>query len=380
MEERSTRARKWLYSYIALVLLAALIGGIAGSFIFSSYLARKGPIQYRPSPGGEKEPVRIVYPEEKNPNIISAVAEKNIPSVVSITTVQVERDALFRATEVRGVGSGVIVSPDGYILTNDHVIGRNPREITVLFENGDEMAAEVLWQDSGLDLALVRVNATGLPSAELGDSDSLKVGEVAVAIGSPLGLRFQRTVTSGIISALNRTILVPADDEEIVMEDLIQTDASINPGNSGGPLLNARGQVIGINTIKASGAEAIGFAVPINIAKPVIRQIIEKGTFRPMYLGIDGFDKEIAGYYNSDVDIKKGIYVIRVHPNSPAQEAGIGEGDIILEMDGKEVNTLIKMRNILYSIDKPRPVDVKIKRDGKIIKVKVNLRHRPQGY
>ena len=292
------------------------------------------PVEYQRREEGQR-PERIVYPEGENPGIVRAVAEKNIQAVVSIITVEIRRDEMFNPTEERGVGSGVIVEPNGYILTNDHVVGKNAREINVLFENGQQMPAVVLWQDSALDLALIRVDATGLPYAELGDSDRVSVGDIAVAIGSPLGLRFQRTVTSGVISALNRSLMVGPEGEEVIMEDLIQTDASINPGNSGGPLLNARGQVIGINSAKASEAEGIGFAVPINIAKPIIKQVVEKGFFRPMYLGIDGYDREIAGYHNSDIDIQKGIYVIRVHNNTPASAAGIREGDIILELDGQ---------------------------------------------
>jgi len=376
-DENPARGRRRFYSYLIIALVAAVIGGIAGSSVFSSLVQHRS-IQYRETP--EENPVKIVYPEEKEPGVVRAIAEKNISSVVSITTVEIERDEIFSTTETRGVGSGVILRTNGYILTNDHVVGKNPREIIVLFENGNQLPAEILWQDTSLDLALIKVETSGLPYVELGDSDTVRVGDIAVAIGSPLGLRFQRTVTSGIISALNRTILVPGDGDEAIMEDLIQTDASINPGNSGGPLLNSRGQVIGVNTIKASEAEAIGFAVPINIAKPVINQIVEKGTFRPMYLGIDGFDKEIAGYYNSDVDIQKGIYVMKVHPNSPAQQAGVREGDIILEMDGQEVNTLIKMRSILYSIDEERTINIKLKRDGKTLIRKVKLRLRPQGY
>jgi S1-C subfamily serine protease len=242
------------------------------------------------------------------------------------------------------------------------------------------MPAVVLWQDSALDLALIRVDATGLPYAELGDSDRVSVGDIAVAIGSPLGLRFQRTVTSGVISALNRSLMVGSEGEEVIMEDLIQTDASINPGNSGGPLLNSRGQVIGINSAKASEAEGIGFAVPINIAKPIIKQVVEKGSFRPMYLGIDGYDREIAGYHNSDIDIQKGIYVIRVHNNTPASAAGIREGDIILELDGQPLDSMIKMRSILFGMDRPKKVSILIKRDGKTITKQVEPAPRPEGY
>ena len=160
-----------------------------------------------------------------------------------------------------------------------------------------------------------------------------------------------------MVSALNRSLTVGAQSEEVIMEDLIQTDASINPGNSGGPLLNARGQVIGINSAKASDAEGIGFAVPINIAKPIIKQVVEKGYFRPMYLGIDGYDREIAGYYNTDIDIQNGIYVVKVHKNTPASDAGIRKG-YYPELTGAD--SMVKMRSVLFSMTVPK-VDISIK-------------------
>lgn len=368
-----------LYPYLMVAVIAGAVGGAVGGTLSDSARVQQRPIQYQRQED-TREPTRIVYPEGESPGIVRAAAEKNIPAVVSIVTTEIKRDEIFSPVEERGVGSGVIVKSDGYILTNDHVVGKNPREINVLFENGQEMTAEVLWQDFALDLALIKVNATGLPHAELGDSEQVKVGDVAIAIGSPLGLRFQRTVTSGVISALDRSLLVASGIQEAIMEDLIQTDASINPGNSGGPLLNAEGQVIGINSAKASDAEGIGFAIPINIAKPIIKQVVEKGYFRPMYLGIEGYDREIAGYYNTDIDIQNGIYVIRVHRNTPADAAGIREGDIILELDGQALNTMVKLRSVLFALDGPGPVRLEIKRDGEVIEKEVELAPRPENF
>ncbi|MDD4706749.1 MAG: trypsin-like peptidase domain-containing protein [Firmicutes bacterium] len=365
-----------LYPYIIVALIAGAVGGTIGG---TSGRVQQRPIQYERQGDGQQSD-RIVYPKGESPGIVRAVAEKNIETVVSIVTVEIKRDEIFNPTEVRGIGSGVIVQSDGYILTNDHVVGNKAREINVLFENGQEMSAVVLWQDAALDLAIIRVDAVGLPKAELGDSDEVAIGDIAIAIGSPLGLRFQRTVTSGVVSALNRSLTVGSEAQEVIMEDLLQTDASINPGNSGGPLLNARGQVIGINSAKASDAEGIGFAVPINIAKPIIKQVVEKGYFRPMYLGIDGYDREIAGYYNTDIDIQNGIYVVKVHKNTPASDAGIREGDIILELDGQPVDSMVKMRSILFGIDRPGKVDISLKRDGRVINKKVALTLRPEGF
>ncbi|MGI6702575.1 MAG: S1C family serine protease [Clostridia bacterium] len=368
-----------LYPYILVAVVAGAVGGVTAGNLQDSGRVQQRPIQYHRQEDGQNSG-RIVYPEGEKPGIVRAVAEKNIATVVSIVTMEIKRDEIFNPTEVRGIGSGVIIQSDGYILTNDHVVGTKAREINVLFENGQEMAAVVLWQDPALDLAIIKVDAAGLPQAELGDSNEVAVGDIAIAIGSPLGLRFQRTVTSGVVSALNRSLTVGAQSEEVIMEDLIQTDASINPGNSGGPLLNARGQVIGINSAKASDAEGIGFAVPINIAKPIIKQVVEKGYFRPMYLGIDGYDREIAGYYNTDIDIQNGIYVVKVHKNTPASDAGIREGDIILELDGQRLDSMVKMRSVLFSMDRPGKVDISIKRDGRVITRQVELTLRPEGF
>lgn len=180
--------------------------------------------------------------------------------------------------------------------------------------------------------------------APLGDSKGVRIGEDAIAIGNPLGLTFQRTVTAGIISAVNRTIEI---EEGILMEDLIQTDASINPGNSGGPLVNINGEVIAVNTVKVSTAEGIGFAVPINIVKPVIKSIIDTGDFKAPVMGIKGLDRELASLYNYKVT--EGIYIIEAPPQGPAGRAGIKEGDIIPAINNKTINTLLELKEELYN-------------------------------
>ena len=361
-------------------LLVALIAGAAGR-AGSNSLGQTGDTAKAcrvPAAGGRAAARKIVYPEGENPGIVRAVAEKNIQAVVSIITVEIRRDEMFNPTEERGVGSGVIVEPNGYILTNDHVVGKNAREINVLFENGQQMPAVVLWQDSALDLALIRVDATGLPYAELGDSDRVSVGDIAVAIGSPLGLRFQRTVTSGDKRA--KPVADGRTRRGRGNNGGLDSDRRIHKPGQQRRAAERQGPGIGINSAKASEAEGIGFAVPINIAKPIIKQVVEKGFFRPMYLGIDGYDREIAGYHNSDIDIQKGIYVIRVHNNTPASAAGIREGDIILELDGQPLDSMIKMRSILFGMDRPKKVSVLIKRDGKTITKQVEPAPRPEGY
>src|SRR5690606_30266415 len=203
----------------------------------------------------------------------------------------------------------------------------NAKNIKVLFNNGDKKEAKVLWYDSLLDLAVVKVDATGLPVAKLGDSDDLIIGETVIAIGNPLGLEFQSTVTSGIISGLNRTITVGNN----VIEDLIQTDASINPGNSGGPLLNAKGEVIGINTAKITSAEGLGFAIPINTVKPVIEQIVKTGDYKTVYMGILGIEVELyERQLGVDLAVDEGVVIIKVEDSSPADKAGLMNGDVLI--------------------------------------------------
>ena len=281
--------------------------------------------------------------------VIAIVAKKLSPTVVGISTRQVSKDNIFSQEEVLdGVGSGVIVHSDGYILTNDHVAG-GADQINVILQNGDELEGEVKWTDPSLDLAIVKVDVKGLPAAELGDSEQLLVGETVVAIGTPLGLQFQHTVTSGIISALDRLVKVPTDLGRNFMEDLIQTDASINPGNSGGPLINIDGKVIGINTLKVTSAEGIGFAIPINVAKPVIDHFVREGEYTTPYIGIVGLDRIIAKYYMQDGDLKEGVYVVDIDPRGPAYRAGIRVDDIITRIDDIEVNKMINLRTAIYS-------------------------------
>jgi len=283
--------------------------------------------------------------------VAQAVAKKATAGVVGIMVERVSESNLFKSnndTEI-GMGSGVVVSEDGYILTNNHVAGGKSRRIIVSFADGRNVDGVVVWADPVLDLAVVKVNLTGLIPLALGDATKLAVGEPAIAIGNPLGLEFQRTVTSGIISALNRTIRIETENGVNYMEDLIQTDASINPGNSGGPLLNSRAEVIGINTVKVSSAEAMGFAIPINIAKPIIEKLVTTGEFTEPYLGFFAYDKEVLKYMFGDEAIQMGLYVAHVDPNGPAYRAGIREGCLIKQVDGIDITTMLQLRTYIYS-------------------------------
>jgi len=360
--------------FLATALVGAVIGGLIVAAIVPSYLYDRmlSAQQDGIAPSGQQ----LVIQPSPEMNVAAAVAQKVTPAVVRISTVTVERDLFFGKRSYEGVGSGVIIDPKGYILTNAHVVGEHPEELTVFFKDGKELDGTVLWQDSLLDLAVVKVEAIGLPAAELGDSDSLIVGEISIAIGNPLGMRFERTVTQGIVSGLNRSIMV---EQGSVMEDLIQTDAAINPGNSGGPLINGRGQVIGINTVKAS-AEGLGFAIPINITKPIIRKLIDTGEFIPTYMGITPLDSEMLGYYAINIEIQKGIYIYNIMKGAPAASAGLQAGDVITHINGTEVNTLIKFKSVLYGLNPGDTISVRYLRGNTEYNADIKLAEMPEEY
>ncbi|MGI6108577.1 MAG: S1C family serine protease [Eubacteriaceae bacterium] len=297
---------------------------------------------------------------------VEAVAQIVPQSVVGVYTVGTETTSNAfgqnSSQQYSATGSGFIVTTDGYIVTNQHVVTDNPSSITVSLADDSEYDAKVVWSDSSLDLAVLKINASGLQAVTLGDSSTCKVGETVIAIGNPLGLDYSRSVTSGIISALNRSLVV---DNNLVAEDLIQTDAAINSGNSGGPLVNGSGEVIGINTYKASQGEGMGFALPINIIKPILNDIIETGSFNPVSIGISGYDKEVAKYMvSTDTDLKAGIYISSVTANSPASKAGLQKGDIILKADGTEVNTMLALKEIIYTKHSGDKISITYSRNG----------------
>lgn len=358
--------------FVFFIIVFMLFSAACGTII--RRLAPQRPYQYEmPLPEERPSPVR----EQAHGGTIARAAERMNPSVVGISTLAAEQRPNFQGTQtISGVGSGVIVHESGFILTNDHVVG-NAHRITVILQNGDELAGEVLWSDPTLDLAMIKINGTQLPAATLGDSRGLVVGEPAIAIGTPLGLQFQHTVTAGIISALNRTVQVPTGRGENFMEDLIQTDASINPGNSGGPLLNLDGQVIGINTVKVISAEGIGFAIPIDVAKPIIGHFIERGTYETPYIGIVGFDREIAGYLKQRNVQTEGVYVINIDPRGPGYHSGIRVDDIILQAGGRRVTKMLELRMAVYAHQVGDIIEVTVLRGGREHIFQMTLARQP---
>jgi serine protease Do len=305
---------------------------------------------------------------------IPAAVDRVSPAVVGLAVTEVQ-PAEAGGETVEGLGTGVFVDPRGYILTNNHVAG-TARQIDVVTSDGSRRAGKLVWTDKALDLAVVKAEGGPYPSVQFGSSQSLRVGDTVVAIGTPLTLNFQHTVTSGIVSALRRTLKVPTDDGMSFMEELIQTDAPINPGNSGGPLCDLGGRVVGINTLKVTEAEGIGFAIPIEVAQPIVSMIQRDGTYTTPYLGLYAIDAEIARYYGQ-AGITSGILIIQVDSAGPSGKAGIRKGDLITHMDGKPINTVLQMRQIIYSHKPGEKVAVHWERDGKAGDVTVTLTKKP---
>lgn len=292
----------------------------------------------------------------------NAVAKKSLDSVVGITTVGVQENMFFQGRVVEGVGSGVVVSKDGYILTNAHVVQDGKAEkIEVLLTNGKKSSAKLLWYDTTLDLAVIKTDLTGLKPVEMGDSDKVQIGDKAIAIGNPLGLDLQSTLTSGYISGKDRTITL---QNGLQMDGLMQTDAAINSGNSGGGLFDQEGKLIGINTAKAS-AEGIGFTIPINVAKTIVDNIVSGGSFEGVKLGISGVDvKTFQQATGQKLSIDKGIYVVEVVRESSAQKAGVTRGDIITKVNGKEINTMSSLKKALLEVRPQQKGKITVYRDG----------------
>lgn len=314
--------------------------------------------------------------EEKD---ISTLIENVNNAVVGISRIADKGTTIFLQDGASnlGLGTGFIVSNDGYIVTNQHVSGEKNNTCYVTLETGKTYKASVVWTDVDLDLSIIKINVNNLDYLILGDSDKIKIAEQVYAIGNPIGFEFQRTVTSGIISGLNRTIKIEEDGKTSYMEDLIQTDATINPGNSGGPLINKNGEVLGINSVKITSAEGIGFAIPINIIKPIIEQLVSNGEYITPTLGMFAYDKDIVPYINQEltqnIKLDTGIYVADVIRNSPAERSGMKRGDILLEIDGIKLEKMSELRTYIYSKKVGEKVNIKYIRGNKEYQISITL-------
>ncbi|MEG2569985.1 MAG: trypsin-like peptidase domain-containing protein [Clostridia bacterium] len=374
MQVNERKKRRWLPITIgAIVLLYIILTAVLIGMVV--HFARNGGLQIQRNDGhleiaagdkanGNDEKINEHLKIQPPPSVsggasangrlsIKEVAKKVRTSVVGVIS---EGGADFSSS---GVGSGIIMSADGYIITNNHVV-EGMSKISVVTDAGKNYPAKVIGTDSRTDLAVLKITATGLPVAVFGNSDKLEQGDVAVAIGNPAGIQLQNTVTSGIISAINRDIII--EDREMT---LIQTDASINPGNSGGPLVNEFGQVIGINTVKIgiSYYEGLGFAIPINTVKPIVDERISRGYIkgRPS-IGING--SSISERDAQYMGLVPGMYIEYVHPNSDAFKKGLQRGDIITKMNGTPLTSREEVKKVRDKFKAGDTVKLTVFRNG----------------
>ena len=281
-----------------------------------------------------------------------------------------------------GLGSGVIIDQEGHILTNEHVVG-DADKITVTLPDGREFKGEIKGKDRRSDLAVIKINAKNLPVAQIGDSDNLKIGQWVVAIGNPFGFALENpepTVTVGVISALHRS-LGRVFSREKDFSDLIQTDAAINPGNSGGPLVNLKGEIVGVNVAIFSttgGYQGVGFAIPVNRAKKIIAQLIAGKKILYGWLGVivQDLTDDLAGYFG--LADKNGVLVAKVIEDGPAQKAGLKESDVIKQIDAKAVNNVKELLSIVGNAEVGKKVKVQVVREKKQLTLEVQLGERPE--
>lgn len=329
--------------------------------------------------------VRVVSEE----SVVIEVVENLQPSVVTVGVIReqpiIEYDPLdpfgfFRAPRQRGtrtekadIGSGFIISEDGLIVTNKHVVGNPQYSYNIITNDGETYEVTNIYRDPANDIAILQIDAQGLPPVEMGDSDAIKVGQLVVALGTPLG-EFRGSVTKGIVSGLGRGITAGSPFQGVAEEidNVIQTDAAINPGNSGGPLVNSSSQVIGINTAVASGAENIGFALPINLVKEAVKNFEETGSFERAFLGVQYrmIDRELSVMN----DIPEGAYVLELVPGSAAEADGVEVGDIITKFNGTRVNEESSLAELINKKKIGDSIQLTVWRDGEEQEVSVTLR------
>lgn len=355
---------------------AALIGGVVGAVVASGITAG---ILALDDDGGATRTRTVVRTEGSSrpstvitePGDIKAILDKVQPAVVRLAV---------DGSQGVGEGSGFIISDDGVIVTNSHVVAGADR-IEVTLDTGETRPAEILGVDQvGSDLAVIKIDGEGLPVAELGDSDALQVGDQVVAIGNALGLDGAPSVTSGIVSALQRWI--QEDETGALLTDVIQTDAAINPGNSGGPLVNASGEVVGINTAiyNPAAANNVGFAISISSAAPIIEDLREGRTPRVPFLGVATTTVDPRSPAAEELGVDRGAFVQRITPGSPADEAGIRRGDVVVEVAGQPVSGMEEVAREVRRHEVGETVEIVVVRDGDERTFEVELAERPENF
>ena len=369
---------------ISFLILFVVIASAAGGAIADRLFEIK-PLDYITQRSGQNFRVGDLNQRVLNEeSVVIDVAENVSPSVVTVSIETPERRVMefspfggFRSRVEGGqpqdIGTGFVVSEDGLVITNKHVVSDTEATYKVIAKDGKEYEVEKISKDPSNDLAVVKINASGLKPVELGDSGSLKVGQFVIAIGTALG-EFRHTVTTGVISGLGRGISAGSVYEGYVerLDDVIQTDAAINPGNSGGPLLNSAGQVVGVSVAVAQGAENIGFAIPINIIKDALEQFKSTGSFASKpYLGVE---YQMIGQETALLnEVPQGAYVVRVVEGSPAEKAGIETGDIITKMDGENLREEEGLADIISKKATGQSVSLEVWRDGETLQLSATL-------
>ncbi|WP_370831654.1 S1C family serine protease [Clostridium sp.] len=361
-KKKKRRNGKGIAKYIALALICSLCGGVIGSGV--TYFVTGKNVSGNSS-GNTVIVDPVSFATDSTALSAAEIYQKVAPAVVMVSTKTIQTVNGWFQQEAEGMGSGFIINTDGYILTNYHVIdGAN--EVTVTLSDGNEVTASVVNYDSDQDVAMIKINEDiEVPGVvELGDSDALQPGEEVLAIGNPLSKELSSTLTKGIVSALNRSI----ETETGVSTNLIQTDTAINSGNSGGPLINTKGEVIGINTLKASdGAEGIGFAIPINDVKVKIDSLSKP----ILNLGVS--IRVIDESWSKKLKMEEGLYIVEVTEFSPAEKAGLKGGDLIVKVDGTRIKTFEELQEIKNSKEDGDSINIEFIRDGKTQNATITL-------
>lgn len=393
------------------IMLGALFGGLSGGIVSFLYFSQeiKGikkeivNTETKTVSVTEEESAVISAVEKVSPAVVNIIASKDLPKIQNygspfddeffkrffgddFSTPDNSQDSQTEKTEISS-GTGFIVSQDGYIATNKHVVDSDGADYTVLMNNEEKYDGKVIARDPINDIAIIKIEASNLPTVELGSSSGLKVGQKVIAIGNALG-EFSNTVSTGVISGLSRSIVASggsSGSEELT--DVIQTDASINPGNSGGPLLDISGKAIGINTAIASGAQNIGFAIPINEVKAVVDSVREFGKIVRPWLGVRYVQINKTIKEENSLTVDYGALILRgekisdlaIVPGSPADKAGLLENDIILEVNGIKVEEKNPLARTIAKFKPADEITLKVLSEGKEKEVKVKLEERKEG-
>ena len=373
------RRKKNIFTKVLIAIILTIFFSIIGSYLYITYQDIEiNNENYTATRTQSTTNAQTVENIEENSKKIADVIEDSTKKVVGISKLKNLGSSIFSKNQESelGLGTGFIVSEDGYIVSNAHVTGEKYSKCYITLENGTNYDGTVAWSDTNLDLSIIKIEAKNLPCMILGDSSKIRVGENVYAIGNPIGYEFERTVTSGIISAKARTLKFTENNEEVLMTDLIQTDATINPGNSGGPLINTAGEVIGINSLKIDTAEGIGFAVPINVAKPIIEKYSTTGNFEEPSIGISGYDKNIIPYIDKTFKLDSGVYIEAVTTNSPAASCGLVKGDIILKIDDRLIYTMNDIKEYIYTKNPGESIKIEYRRGNNTNTVNLTLGKR----